>query len=201
MRVFWGLAMGLMLASGAQPQSADKKPLTPEQYRTMSDDRYYWWGQRKRYQQIAQRALELSPERRNTPLRELNITDEEVREVQAIAVGYLPRDLVNISPVVTACPCEEGPTCTAQVYVLATAKGKTSGLQLSRMNTAWQVGVVQKWWLKRAAIQRQNTGNAFLDEYLYEKAINQMLEEFPACLGQLVPPAQTASTTKSPENK
>ena len=201
MRVVLGLAMGLMLATGAQPQSADRKPLTSEQYRTIIDDRQYWWEQRKRYQQISQRALELLPGRRNTPLRELNISDEEVREVQAIAVSYLPRELVNISPVVTACPCEEGPTCTAQVYVLATAKGKTSGLQLSRMNKAWQVGMVQKWWLKRAAIQRQNTGNSFLDEYLYEKAINEMYEEFPACLGQLVPPAQTVSTTKPQEKK
>jgi len=201
MRVVLGLAMGLMLAAGAWPQSADKKPLTPDQYRAMLDDRRYWWEQRKRYQQISQRALELLPGRRNTPLRELNISDGEVREVQAIAAGYLPRDLVNISPVVTACPCEEGPTCTAQVYVLATAKGKTSGLQLSRMNLAWQVGVVQKWWLRRAAIQRQNTGNAFRDEYLYEKAVNDLYEEFPACLGQLVPPAQIVSSTKSQEKK
>ena len=196
MRLKVGLLVGLMLATGAHPQSADKKPLTPQQYRLMLDDLEYWRQQRKRYDAISQRAWDLYPGRRNTPLRDLNISDGEVREVQTIAARFLPRSLVNISPVVAECPCEEGPSCTAQVYVLATEKGKTSGLQLSRMKEVWDVGVVQKWWLKRNAIQRQNTGNTFLDDYLAKKAYNDLLEEFPVCAGQAGLPWKSPATTK-----
>jgi hypothetical protein len=200
MRWILGIVMGLVLAA-AHAQTAATKVLTPEQYRAMSDDREYWRQQHKRYEKIWERALDLMPERRNTPLRELNISDNEVREVQAIAALHLPRALVNISPVVTDCPCEEGPTCTAQVYVLATSKGKTSGLQLSRMNQTWGVGVVQQWWLKRAAIRRQTTGNTYLDDYLEQKALNELIEEFPVCVGQLVPASQIASTAKAPQSR
>ena len=196
MRLSLGLLLGMAIAAGAYAQTADKKPLTYEQYRAMSDDWDYWWQQRKRYAQIAARARQLYPDRRNTPLRDLNITDGEVREVQAIAARFLPKALVNISPVVTDCPCEEGPACTAQVYVLATAKGKTTGLQLSRMLSTWDVGVVQKWWLKMDAIQRQNTGNTNLDDYLVAKARNELLEEFPACVERSAPAVQSAAATK-----
>jgi hypothetical protein len=204
MHRIWGVAMGLVLAAAAPGDdavSAGSKKLTDAQYDMIFDQMRYWSSQHGRYSRIKKRAEELRPARRNEPLRELNITDDEVREVQAIAVGYLPRDLVNISPVVTACPCEEGPTCTAQVYVVATGKGKTSGLQLSRMNQAWQVGVVQQWWLKRSAVKVQNTGNATLDGFLYEKAVNDLLEEFPVCLGPIVPPAQRVSLSKTQEKK
>jgi len=200
MRLFLSLVSGLMLASASQAQTAAKKDLTAEQYRMIIDDREYWRQQSSRYRDIVRRAWALEPGRRNTPLRELNISDDEVREVQAIAAVNLPRALVNISPVVTDCPCEEGPTCTAQVYVLAIGKGQTKGLQLSRMNQTWQVGIVQAWWLKREALKQQNTGNKFLDEYREEKALNELLEEFPVCVGQLVPATQTAAT-KKPEGK
>src|ERR1041384_5277939 len=93
------------------------------------------------------RAFELRPVRRDTPLRYLNLSDEEVREVQRVSAKYLPRDTVNISPVVTGCPCEEGPDCTEQVYVLASKESGTRGLQLSRVRNRWTVGVVQQWWL------------------------------------------------------
>ena len=200
MRLFLSLVSGLMLASAAQGQSAASKSLTADQYRMIIDDREYWRQQSSRYRDIFRRAWALRPERRNSPLRELNISDDEVREVQAIAAVYLPRAIVNISPVVTDCPCEEGPTCTAQVFVLATGKGKTKGLQLSRMNQTWQVGMVQAWWLKNDALREQNTGNKFLDDYREEKARNELLEEFPVCVGQLVPATQTAAT-KKPEGK
>ena len=196
MRLSLGILLGLMFATGAFAQSADKKPLTPQQYRVMMDDLAFWDANRKRYAAIWERALELSPGRRDTPLRDLNITDGEVREVQAIAVRYLPRALVNISPVVGECPCEEGPACTAQVYVLATAKDQTSGLQLSRMKEVWDVGVVQKWWLKRNAVQRQNTGNQFLDYYLAQKAHIDLLEEFPKCVGRSGNALESAAVTR-----
>jgi hypothetical protein len=196
MRLSVGVLLALMFATEAHAQSADRKPLSAQQYRQMMDDLAYWGQQRQRYDGIWRRAVELYPGRRDTPLRDLNISDGEVREVQTIAARFLPRSLVNISPVVAGCPCEEGPNCTAQVYVLATAKGKTSGLQLSRTRDVWDVGVVQKWWLQRAAIQRQNTGNAFLDDYLADKARHDLLEEFPMCVSRAGAPLQSASAAK-----
>jgi hypothetical protein len=189
------LVMALALAVTASAQTPTKK-LTSEQMRAMLEDISYWDAQLSRYDRIRARALKLRPERRNAPLRELNISDNEVREVQAIAAKFLPRQIVNISPVVTECPCEEGPMCTAQVYVLATTGTKMKGLQLSRMNANWIVGIVQQWWLRFDAVARRNTGNYFLDEYNYRKARSELYEEFPVCVGVLTPAKVTASTQK-----
>jgi hypothetical protein len=189
------VVMALALAVSASAQTPAKK-LTSDQVRVMLDDISYWDAQLSRYDRIRGRALKLRPERRNAPLRELNISDNEVREVQAIAAKFLPRQIVNISPVVTECPCEEGPMCTAQVYVLATTGTRTKGLQLSRMNANWIVGIVQQWWLRFDAVVKPNTGNHFLDEYFYRKARSELYEEFPVCVGVLTPAKVTASTQK-----
>lgn len=187
--------VGLVLAGAAQAQNPASK-VTPDDYRQMAEDQEYWQSQRDRYQQIALRARELYPQRRDIPLRELNISDDEIREVEFIARRFLPRAYVNISPVVTECPCEEGPTCTAQVYVIATGNGKTRGLQLSRLNDRWIVGMVQQWWIRFEALVRPRTGNPFLDSYLFDKARNELYEEFPRCTGKLVPAQQSAASQK-----
>jgi hypothetical protein len=195
MRIALYFLAAFALAGAVHAQSAGSR-MTPEMYRQMMEDMQYWDAQRKRYGGIRARARELYPERRNTPLRDINITDNEVREIEAISRKYLPPDYVNISPVVTECPCEEGPACTAQVYVVAQGKDKERGLQLSRMNDRWGVGIVQQWWFRREAIVRQNTGNRFLDNYLEEKAINELYEEFPVCARQLNPENELAHRTK-----
>ncbi len=79
-----------------------------------------WESEWRRKDHISKRAEALRPAYRAEPLRYLNISDEEIRQVQLVSVKFLPRALVNISPVVTNCPCEEGPNCAAQVYVVAT---------------------------------------------------------------------------------
>jgi hypothetical protein len=196
MRIAW-IVLTLALATGIHAQSAGSK-MTPELYRQMLEDMQYWDAQGERYRAVAKRAKELYPARRNTPLRDVNISDEEIREVELLTMNYLPRAYVNISPVVTDCPCEEGPSCTAQVYVVAQTPDKTRGIQLSRMKDRWNVGAVQQWWLRRDAVVRQHTGNTFLDDYLYQKAVNELFEEFPLCAGQMVPAAQAASTPKTP---
>jgi hypothetical protein len=198
MRFATCLAGVLALAAYAQ---APSKYLSAEQVRQMLEDREYWRAEGYRYLRIERRAKALYPQRRDTPLRDLNISDNEVREVEAIAQKYLPRSLVNISPVVAECPCEEGPRCTAQVYVVATTPANSRGLQLSRMNDHWVVGMVQQWWHRHDAIVPQNTGNKFLDDYLHEKAVNELYEEFPVCVGQMVPANQTVSTPKPPSTR
>jgi hypothetical protein len=199
MRIVW-FFLTLALASGALAQSAGGK-MTPELYRQMLEDMAYWDAQDARYQAVSKRAEELYPARRNTPLRDVNISDEEIREVQQITRKYLPRAYVNISPVVTDCPCEEGPACTAQVYVVAQTADETRGIQLSRTKDRWYVGAVQQWWLRRDAVKTQHTGNSFLDYYLHRKAVTELLEEFPMCAGPPAPDSQTASAPKPAENK
>ncbi|HKU91001.1 MAG TPA: hypothetical protein VJP84_14510 [Steroidobacteraceae bacterium] len=199
MRIAW-FVLTLALAAGAQAQSAGSK-MTPELYRQMMDDFAYWDAQVPRYREVQKRAQELYPARRNTPLRDLNISDEEVREVEQLTRKYLPRAYVNISPVVTDCPCEEGPACTAQVYVVAQTPDETRGIQLSRMKDRWNVGVVQQWWTRRDAVVPQHTGNSMLDNYLYRKAVNELYEEFPKCAGPMQPAAKTASTPTPAEKK
>lgn len=199
MRIAWVL-LTLALATGAHAQSAGSK-MTPEMYRQMLKDMQYWNAQGTRYDEIRKRANALYPDRRNTPLRDVNISDGEIREVEAISRKYLPQAYVNISPVVTHCPCEEGPMCTAQVYVVAQTADKTRGLQLSQMKGRWEVGAVQQWWLRREDIVRQHTGNQFLDEYLYEKAVHEIYEEFPVCADQVMPASQAASATPTPQEE
>src|SRR5688572_4197393 len=84
--------------------------------------RRFDWEQYKRdgemLSDVMRRARDNAPNRRDAPLRELNLTDEEVREIQAATRNYLPADYLNISPVVTGCACEDGPDCKEQVYVL-----------------------------------------------------------------------------------
>lgn len=185
----------LALAAVAYAQTPSKR-LTFQEMRQILEDREYWRQQDDRYDFIKMRARALYPDRRDTPLRDLNISDNEIREVEALVQKYLPQSLVNISPVVGECPCEEGPTCTAQVYVVATTRASSRGLQLSRLNDRWNVSRLQQWWHRREAIIRQNTGNSLLDDYLYDKAVNELYEEFPLCAGQMVPAKKTASTPK-----
>jgi len=194
------ILMALAGAANAQNQApaSPTRKITDEERDRLYDAKDYWDEQRERYGRIAQRSNELRPRRRDTPLRDVNISDDEIREVQVIKEKYLPSDYVNISPVVTDCPCEEGPTCTAQVYVVATLNGQERGLQLSRFNDRWEVGVVQQWWLKYQAIPWQRPGDSWVDYLLHEKAVNDLYEEFPQCVGKLVP-AEHSAAAKKPE--
>jgi hypothetical protein len=140
------------------------------------------------------RAQEVRPQRRDAPLRELNITDEEVREIQGVTRSYIPDSYVNISSVVTGCPCEEGPGCEDQVYVLADAGSRTVGLQLSRIEKKWKVGEVQKWWL---ANDRLLAKRDTMDPIEFHNAMMKLAREFPVCAGGVDSVNSTAKLRKS----
>lgn len=142
---------------------------------------------------IEQRAFELRPRRRDTPLRYLNISDNEMREIQQVAEKYLTPTMLNVSPVIEGCPCEEGPMCTDQVYVVPFANDKASGLQLSRVRKVWQVGVVQQWWTRYDAL---NARYEKMDYREFRRAESELFREFPSCVGELVPAEKTTSTAK-----
>ena len=138
-------------------------------------------------------ALELRPSRRDEPLRYLNISDNEVREIQLVAEKYIPQAIVNISPVVTGCPCEEGPQCTEQVYIVANGSDRSSGLQLSRVRNTWVVGNIQQWWLRYDALRARRIS---MDWRAYESSEAELLRELPQCVGELVPATTAATTTE-----
>lgn len=111
--------------------------------------------------------------------RELNITDVEVREIQAAAANLLPESIVNIGPVTDGCPCEEGSKCTDQVWVIAVRGAETKGLLFSRINGSWGIGSTQRWWLDYAALQRRQRD--FADRSEYRAAEAKLLDRMPIC--------------------
>jgi hypothetical protein len=156
----------------------------------------------ERMQKVSERIGKTRPSRRDGPLRETNLNDEEVREIQAVAHGVVPDSLVNISGVVTGCPCEEGSGCLDQVWIVAYRPGEMKGLQLSRINGRWELGVVQQWWLDREKLERwwldsakrEGGGSSYSSYVAYEKAQQALYDRFPVCTAErAVGPAQSPS--------
>jgi hypothetical protein len=132
--------------------------------------------------------LKSQPFRREGPLREVNLSDQEVREIQAATLEVLPGSLLNISGVVRGCPCEEGLECSDQVWVVAHRTGHTQGLELSRINERWQIGVVQQWWLNYEKIRNIPTPEA------YRKALQKLDASFPICANKPAASIQEAAS-------
>lgn len=119
----------------------------------------------------------LRPVRRDGPLREINVSDEEVREIQSIALAVFPGAIVNISGVVAGCPCEDGPACSDQVWVVAHRPGHNQGLELSRVNGHWEIGPVQQWWLNFEELQVVRASSPDT----YNQALQNLNDRYPAC--------------------
>lgn len=163
-----------------------------------SADREAYRAQMKKRMALQARANELRPRRRDAPLRYLNISDNEVREIQQVAEKLIPKSLLNISPVVTGCACEEGPQCTDQVYIIAESGVTSKGLQLSRVNSVWSVGVVQQWWLKNDALVANQKKMTYVK---FESALDELYRDFPQCVGELVPAENTTASTSTVESR
>lgn len=137
-----------------------------------------WLDQYRWRREVLDRAYELRPARRDWPARYENITDEEVREVQAASREYVPRALVNIGTVTMGCPCEDGAACTEQVWVIATRREKSYGLQLSKIDKRWTVGPVQRWWHRKDTLRPES----FPTYAAFERAEEALIGEFPVCV-------------------
>jgi hypothetical protein len=86
-------------------------------------------------------------------LRKTNLSDDEAREIQSVMSALYPGAILNISGVATGCPCEEGPSCSDQVWVVPHTVPATDGAVLSRINGRWGVGLIQQWWLDKAHLE------------------------------------------------
>jgi hypothetical protein len=126
---------------------------------------------------IFSRARRVEPAPKSQPARELNISDEEVREIQRLAEPLIGKVTVSVGTVTTGCPCEEGPLCKDQVWVYALARNRTVGLQFSRVSDHWKIGVVQQWWLDHDAITRASGGWSFG----VDGAQGEHIDRFPTC--------------------
>ena len=100
------------------------------------------------------------PTRREGPLRELNISDMEIREIQRQVERIFPGTLLNISGVTTGCPCENGPLCSDQVWVVAHQVRSTKGLMLSRIEGHWTIGALEQWWLDYDELRQKKAGGS-----------------------------------------
>ncbi len=185
-QVFAPLLLSVLLASTvasfADTSFADTSMTRAEYFRGLQE-------REKRMRQIQQRARELRPQRRDHPLRYQNISDREVREIQLAARGLVPRAIVNISGVVTGCPCEEGLECTDQVWIVATRPELSVELQLSRIGGAWTIGPIQQFWLSMADLKANE--QRFASSYDYDSAVSRLWDAFPRCSA----PAKTPTPT------
>lgn len=161
-------------------------------------DREQYTRDREMVSDVMRRAHSNAPRRRDTPLRELNLTDEEIREIQSATRNYLPADYLNISPVVTGCACEDGPDCKEQVYVLADMGASAKGLQLSRIKNTWTVGALQQWWVNYGRLEERRKQ---MDWPEYERALIALAREFPMCAETVKPQAapSTVQATSTPK--
>ena len=131
------------------------------------------------------------PVRRLGPLRVTNITDEEVREVQAVVRQTIPGAIVDIEGVVTGCDCGDGPACSDQVWIVAYRPERSRGLQLSRIGGHWTIGPMQQWWLDYDALNA--SARRFPTVSAYQAAQSDLLERYPACENESPGPANAVA--------
>lgn len=168
--------------------SADAPMTRAEYFRALKESE-------ERMRRIKARASEIRPRRRDHPLRYENISDREVTEIQIAARDVVPKAIVNISGVVTGCPCEEGAGCTDQAWIVATRPGLSVELQLSRISGTWTIGPIQQFWLSMADLKAHE--HQFRSYYEYDVAELHLWKTFPSCLAPAKPrPAETLTRIK-----
>jgi len=122
------------------------------------------------------------PGRPTGPLRQDNISDDEVREVQRAALAVYPDSIVTISGVTNGCDCEDGSNCTAQVWLALYRENQTRSLVLSKTNGQWKIGAVQSWWLQYNAHQTSFPRFGRDEKQIAWQEENQrLLDAFPVC--------------------
>lgn len=138
-------------------------------------------ARQKRVEAILFRADQIQPRRRNSPTRYLNISDEEVREIQSAASEVVGKVVVTIGPVVVGCPCEDGTSCTDQVWILAHLPKETVGLLLSKIGGHWDIGTVQRWWLRDFELRSRDHCSSTAECDALEYARRKHMDDFPMC--------------------
>jgi hypothetical protein len=122
------------------------------------------------------------PGRPNRPLRQENISDEEVSEVQRAALDVYPDSIVSISGVTDGCDCEDGGRCTAQVWLALNRGNQTRSLVLSKIDGHWKIGAIQSWWIQWHAHKATDPGWGYSKQQVAWQQENQrLLNSYPTC--------------------
>lgn len=88
-------------------------------------------------------------------LREENITDSEVRELQKIVAERTPGTIVQFGPVTVGCACGESPSCTHQVMLTVERASPYTAVQFSRVKGTWQLSERQILALRSEQIRQR----------------------------------------------
>ena len=128
------------------------------------------------------------PVRLDGPLRIENISDIEVRQIESVMQERFPGAIVNIGGVTSGCPCEDGDSCDAQVWVVASYLNRSNGLMLSNIDDEWRIGPLQGWWLRYDSLRalfwaayREKTPKDADFWRQFEEREKQLQLEFPFC--------------------
>ena len=133
----------------------------------------------ERLSRLEAMARNSQPRPRDGPLRYLNISDEEVGEVEAAVWTVVPGTLLHIGPVVTGCSCQEGRACDDQVWVIAEDRPVPKGVQVSRIGGHWTLGPLQRWWLQYEMLQDSRIRASHYAEFA--DAERRLLASQPTC--------------------
>lgn len=145
-------------------------------------------------------AERVRPYRASREHRYANLSDREVRAIESLTRTVQPGAIVNISEVTLGCPCEDGPSCSDQVSVVAYTEARSRTLLLSRIDGSWEIGPLQSWWLARDALWAQfyredaRTWQTFREYMLLE---DRLEERYPACAdpeGETTPAVSRSKT-------
>jgi hypothetical protein len=118
------------------------------------------------------------PQRRDGPMRADNLTDDEAWQIRSVLSDVAPGAIFNIGTVVTGCQCQDGRSCSEQVWVVGHRAGKETDLVLSKIDGGWQVGVVQQWWLDMDDLWAQRGA---LSRDAFEQALATLNKRRPSC--------------------
>lgn len=137
------------------------------------------WQRYQRDRDLQRRISESEPTRYRSPasFREIDINDEEIREIEGVVRELIPGAIVMISGVAKGCPCEDGPACAAQVWIAVHLPKQTRSLELSDINDHWVIGPVQQWFLDSGQLQRSK----YSTSAEYAAARQALDDRYPIC--------------------
>ena len=180
-------SLALTQSSTLSAQTAE----SPDSRSTLKSNRQ----EREKYRQRRYDALRTRPGYSERELRENNLSDIEIRQIEQATHAVVPGAIVNIGGVWAACPCEDGIDCNNQVWVVAELPGRSTGVMLSKIDDRWGIGPVQEWWFDYEDYEAQyrdlNLRRARAD-YTQMPALNeersamlalqiQLINRFPYC--------------------
>ena len=116
-------------------------------------------------------------------MREENLSDHEVREIQASIRKVYPEMIVNIGTVTMGCSCEEGPDCTSKVWVTSLNDNKMDALLMSRVGGRWLLSRNDQYRIdyERYEKMRQKVNDSrdqYESEEDWKKAIDRVIKAF-----------------------